>query len=541
MNTIAVDTMNKNAIVEFPSAQNTVYSVKRVGKSYSGIAVLSDINLDFLSGEIHGIIGKNGAGKTTLVDIMHGSNIPSQGELIVFGEKLSKLTPSKAHEKRIVLVPQKTNYADDLSIAESLYIGGYPKKFLGFVNNRDIEKLSKQILKKIDFEINPKTKMGDLPLEKRRLIEVAKALWCFNAKVLILDETTAALGFKFRGKLFKLLRKVAIEEGRTIIFISHRLDEMMEICDRISTLRDGALIRTATTKDIDITQLAELITGGCDNGNGKSKSEKNNIIDTAKTNGFRVSRLSYPGSFSDVSFKVGIGEVVGLAGMVGSGYSDLLRYLGGILPNQGSGKFFLGDNEISPHSPAYMIKNGLGYLTNKREEEALFHDLSIADNFIGSNFKKYINKLGLIKHENIDKNIRLTQKNLDIKMPSPKVTIENLSGGNKQKIIVGRLLDYGLKVILFDEVAEGVDIGARRTLLDFIRNNVRKDTAVLMASNVVMDLMDVCDRIMIIFQGSIIKTFDRSNFDEHQIYSSLQGIGINEEAKNLNTSGIGRR
>ncbi len=539
MDNFAVDAVYADKQASIAAGSKTAYRVQGVGKSYSGTAVLSDINLDFLTGEVHGIIGKNGAGKSTLVDIMHGSDTPSSGSLTIFGETITKLTPTQAHEKKIVLVPQKTNYANDLTIAESLYIGSYPKRFLGYVSNRKMMLLSKKLLQKVGLQMDPSTKIGDLSLEKRRLIEVVKALWCFDAKVLILDETTAALGIKFRKKLFELIKKVVAEEKRTVIFIGHRLDEIMEICDRISVLRNGHLIKTANINDLDIEDLAELIIGGSENGKSVNQTYTRHSPRKNEQPCFQVTNLSYQDAFSNVSFEVGIGEIVGIVGMVGSGYSELLRYLGGVLPGQGTGEILLGDKKVIPHNPAFMKGHGLGYLTNKREEEALFHGLSITDNLIGSNFKKYINGFGLVQYGRVNQTVSSIQQILDIKMPwGSGSVIDGLSGGNKQKVLVGRLLDYDLKVLLLDEVAEGVDIGARRKLLNFISEKVSKKAAVLMASNVVVDLMDVCDRILVIYQGRIVKTFNRTDFDESEIYSALQGIGVNGDKSNrrLNTT-----
>ncbi len=532
MNSLAINVEHPDASDSFPAGTRTAYRVQGVGKNYYGTVVLSDINLDFMSGEIHGIIGKNGAGKSTLVDIMHGSNTPSEGTLTIFDETLTKLTPTLAHEKKIVLVPQKTSYANDLTIAESLYIGSYPKQFLGYVSNRKMMLMSSKLLKKVDLQVEPSTKIGDLSLQNRRLIEVIKALWCFNAQVLILDETTAALGIQVRAKLFELLKKIVAEEKRTVIFISHRLDEMMEICDRISVLRDGRLIRTANTDDLDIEDLAELITGGRENSKSAAQTPIHQTETVVQPRWFRVSNLSYKGAFSDINFEVGIGEIVGLAGMVGSGYSELLRYLGGILPNRSTGEVWLGDKTVVPHSPAFMKDRGVGYLTHKREEEALFHELSISDNMIGGNFKKYVSRIRLLKHAKVDQSVCLTQEMMEIKMPDAEAIIDRLSGGNKQKVLVGRLVDCDLKVLLLDEVAEGVDIGARRKLLDFIRKKVRTEAAVLMASNVVKDLMDVCDRILVIYHGRIVKIFRRSEFNEHEIYSTLQGLGVSDGKSN---------
>ncbi len=520
-----------------------VYRVQGVCKSYSGTPVLSDINLDFRAGEIHGIIGKNGAGKSTLVDIMHGSGVPSEGSLTVFNETIAKLTPTLAHEKKIVLIPQKTNYTNDLTIAESLYIGSYPKRFLGYVDNKKMELLSKQLLQKVDLQLDPRIKIGELSLEKQRLLEVIKALWCFDAKILILDETTAALGIRFREKLFELLKKVVTEERRTVLFIGHRLDEIMDICGRVSVLRDGRLIKTTNTNDLDIEGLADLIIGEKSENRSKKPADQadlHNSTGTIPPHYLKVSNLNYQNVFSNISFNVGVGEIVGVAGLGGSGSSERLRYIGGLLPGHGTGEILVGNQLAIPSNPAIMKKHGLGYLTNKREDEGLFHGISISDNLIGSNFKKYITSLGLIQSTRVAKTVRSIQKILDIKMPlGNNALIENLSGGNKQKVLVGRLLDYDLKVLLMDEVAEGVDIGARRKLLSFIRKTVSKEAAIVMASNVVVDLMGVCDRILVVYQGNIVKTFNRCVFNENEIYSALQGICINENNANCSVDAMG--
>ena len=505
-------------------ASEVAYRVAGIGKQYSGTVVLSGVNIDFVAGEIHGIIGKNGAGKSTLVNIMHGSESPSTGRLEIFGDTVENLTPGRAHDMKVVLVPQKTNYALDLSVAESLFLGSYPKHAMGLIHRSEIMRRSREYLGKVGLDLDPNSLMADVSFENRRLIEVVKALWCFDAKVMILDETTAALSIRPRQKLFELLRKVTRDEGRTVLFISHRLEEMMDICDRISVLRNGELVETANTADLTIERLAELVTGGPVNGAGRGAPvAKTETSTDAKL--FRVSSLAQKGKFSGVTFDAGIGEIVGLTGMVGSGYSSLLRYLGGVSPKDGTGMIEIDGHIISPATPQTMKQHAVAYLTNKREEEALFHELPISNNMIGSSFRKFGNRLGVLNHGNISNTVSGLQERLDIKMGPETDLIDSLSGGNKQKVVIARLLNYNLKVYLLDEVAEGIDIGARRVLLDFINTEIRARSAVVMASNVVSDLMEVCDRILVMYHGEVIKTFPRSEFDEHEIYSSLQGIG----------------
>lgn len=529
MQPISVSTEKASSTADEKSAVgNVVYRVAEVGKQYSGTVVLSGINIDFVAGEIHGIIGKNGAGKSTLVNIMHGSEEPSTGRLEIFGETVSRLTPARAHDMKVVLVPQKTNYALDLTVADSLFLGSYPKHFLGLIHRAEIRRQSRELLGRIGLDIDPDTRMSCVPLEERRLIEVVKALWCFDAKVLVLDETTAALSIGPREKLFELLRRVTREEGRTVLFISHRLEEMMDICDRITVLRDGLLVETINTDILTIEHLAELITGGRD----LSRAVNVGSESAPKVTGPQILKLrdvSQAGAFSGVTLAVGKGEIVGITGMVGSGHSSLLRYLGGVNPHGGSGEIVLDGEVIAPISPQVMKKHGIGYLTSKREEEALFHGQSISNNMMGSSFGRFARKTGFLKGSEVASTVAGLERQLEIKMGSQSDPIDSLSGGNKQKVVVARLLNYGLNVYLFDEIAEGVDIGARRVLLDFIDTKVRANAAVVIASNVVSDLMEVCDRIAVMYQGKIVHTYLKSEFDEHEIYSALQGLELSNQ------------
>jgi len=503
------------------------YSLQNISKIYPGTIALENVSINFYKGEIHGIIGKNGAGKSTLVNIMYGAEEPTAGKLFVGDKEVFNLTPSKAQSHKIYLIPQKINYALDMNVAETLFLGNYPNLGLGFINNKKLKEKAKEIIKKIGLNLEGNMLFKSLSLEQRRLIEIARALWVMNAQVIILDETTTALSIKPKTRLFEILKKSSKEENKTIIFITHRLEEIMEICDRVTVLRDGHTIKTLKKEDTSAKELAKYITGTeelmkINNSNINTKDEK-------KIKGppyISIKNLFMDNCFKNINIDGSIGEIIGLVGMVGSGTSDLLRYLGGLISAKGQGEIYIDERKVVPFSPQHMIKNGVGYLTNNREEEGLFHTLNIKDNMIGSKYIEYSNKIGLIKHSKVNSDIDLRKSQLDIKMFSPDDKIDSLSGGNKQKVLVSRLLNYKLKVYLFDEVTEGIDIGARKALLKFIREVISKESVVLTASNVVADLLDICDRIFVMFHGEIIESFEKIDFNEHDIYSSLQGLRL---------------
>lgn len=508
---------NANSHSEWPQ---TLYRVEAIGKSYFGTEVLRDINLELLRGEVHGIIGKNGAGKSTLVNIMHGSERPSVGTLTIGGRPVDQLTPKTAHDMGVVLIPQKTNYPLELSVAETLYLGTHTAGRFGMINMRKLREDAGGILARIGLDLDPNELLANVPLEDRRLIEVARALWVHDAQVLILDETTAALSVNPREKLFEIMRETTVQENRCFIFISHRLEEMIDICDRITVLRNGELVATKDLTDLSQEGLAELITGG----RGQSAETAPVARQITNPEYLKLTNVSRPGEFLNISLSVGVGEIVGITGIVGSGYSELLRHVGGVSPG-GSGEIIVGGKQIIPRSPKKMKQASVGYLTHNREEEALFHGLSIQHNAVGSAFTDFASNFGLVNRQAVQNSVIDLKSKLDIKMGEQVDAIDTLSGGNKQKIIVGRLLGYDLDAYLFDEIAEGVDISARRVLLEFVRDHVSPNAAVLMASNVVSDLMEICDRILVMYQGEITCEFQKTNYDEHDIYSAVQGLG----------------
>ncbi len=520
--------INNNKNNGFKNSE-VVYQVIDLTKVFPGITALSKINLKILRGEIHGIIGKNGAGKSTLVNIMYGAEKQSKGKIIAFGKEIIHLTPERAHLYGISLIPQKTEYPLDLNVADVLFLGKYPRSLMGFVNKRQLHLKARDILNKLGLtNISPINILRILSMEERRLIEVGRAIWCFNSEILIFDETTAALSFKSRNMLFEVLKRITSQENKTVIFITHRLEEIMEICDRISVLRDGKLVTTVNRKETTDEKLTGYIVG--------ESAKVNRNIEIAETVGsvnskkissevvFETVNLSKKNSFDDINLKGSRGEIVGIAGMVGSGKSELLRYMGGLTPKGGNGDIFIRGKKIIPKSPQEMLKNRVSYLTNNREEEGLFHKLPIENNLIGSKYVDYSNKIGIINQKKVKKAVISNTETLQISIPGARALIDVLSGGNKQKVMVGRLLNYGLIVYLFDEITDGIDVGVRKMLLEFLRKTLRKDAFIILASNIVSDLIEVCDRILVLYEGKMVKSFLRNNFNEHEIYSYVQGV-----------------
>ncbi len=499
------------------------YRMQKLGKKYLDNIALRDIDLAFQRGRISGLIGKNGAGKSTLVNIMYGALEPTSGHIFINGRETSGLTPSLAQDCGVFLVPQKIQHAHDLSIAENLFLGRYPRTRFGFMDVKAMRLAAENLMDRVGLHLSPATRLGRLSLEQRRLLDVVKALWVYDAQMVILDETTAALGLSSKQILFDLLRQ-ARNENRSIVFISHRLKEIMEICDDAAVLRDGSVVDMREIADVSMDALAEMIIGKKHDVSVERERTSWKIAANPENAYFKVRNLSCRNVFENVSFHADKNEIIGVAGMLGSGYNEILRCICGVETHKLEGEIFMNGEEVKRATPQKLAQDGICYLTNNREEEGLLHTMSVEENMFCGTYRHFRNCIGLLDAKRIRKNLEEKVRLLDIKMHSPTLLIDSLSGGNKQKVMVSRLLNQRGEALFFDEPAEGIDIEARTKLLRFIDEVAHSDKLVVIASNVVEDLMTICDRILVVYHGKICRSFQRDEFDEQQIYNAIQGF-----------------
>ncbi len=503
------------------AASTAFYQMRGVGKTYLNNPALVGVDLDFSRGRITGLIGKNGAGKSTLVNIMYGAIEPSSGQILIDGKDHGELTPPVAQDLGIFLVPQKVQHAHDLTIAQNLFLGRYPRTRFGLVDTAKMADEAKRLMARVGLDLSPNLMLGRLSIEQRRLLDVAKALWIYQAKMVILDETTAALGLSSRRILFDLVRQ-AKAENRSIIFITHRLEEILDICDDVVVIRDGRVVGQREIAEVSAEILAEMIIGRSqdvvverDAGAGATAAAGAPLCE--------LSALGQPGRFHDVSFRASANEIIGIAGMLGSGYNDILRCIGGVDTDNTTGVLRLHGRAAALGNPRRQTRQGLAYLTNNREEEGLLHTMSVKENMFCGTYRHFT-KRGLLDRQKITNTFADRVRLLDIKLHSPDLLIDSLSGGNKQKVLVSRLLNQHTDILLLDEPAEGIDIEARTRLLQFIDQVARHEKLVIIASNVVEDLITVCDRILVVYHGRVCHSFERADFDEQAIYSAIQGL-----------------
>jgi ABC-type sugar transport system ATPase subunit len=324
--------------------------------------------------------------------------------------------------------------------------------------------------------------------------------------------------------LYGMLRD-AKKEGRSVVFITHRLKEIMEICDDVTVLRDGRVVGVRNMLDASLDQLAEMIIGKKQDldAAGRAASGACNV-DSAGTPCLQVRNLSQRERFKEISFHARRNEIVGVAGILGSGYNDILRCLGGVDARGRLGDILVDGRPVAFTTPNKLQRAGIGYLTNNREEEGLFHTMTVEENMFCGAYRHFRNRLGLIDRGKVRNDLADKVGILDIKLHSPTLLIDSLSGGNKQKIMVSRILNQKADILLFDEIAEGIDIEARNKLLRFIDEVVRRDKLLILASNIVEDLMTICDRILVVNHGSLYRSFNRDEFDEQKIYAAIQDL-----------------
>ena len=513
-----------------PDGPRLFYRMRGLGKRYLDNLALDDINISFSLGRVSGLIGKNGAGKSTLVNIMYGALEQTEGSINIDGREVGELTPGKAQNLGVFLVPQKIQHARSLTIAENLFLGRYPRTAWGSIHVKRMREEAEAIMARVGLRLTPNLVLDKLNIEQRRLLDVAKALWVYDARMLILDETTAALSIRSKETLFRVIREETTGNNRSIVFITHRLREIMEICNDVFVLRDGRNVGYRRIGETTVDELAEMIIGkGQDVAAAGSATGASGGCPSGGEPCLEAIGLSLRGIFSDVGFSISRNEIIGVVGMLGSGYNDILRCLGGVVRDGFSGRIRLDGREVAVGTPEKLNRAGISYLTNNREEEGLFHTMTIEQNMFLGAYRHFRNRLGFLDKARIRRELAAKAASMDIKMHSPSLLIDSLSGGNKQKVMVSRLLNQRAEILLFDEIAEGIDIESRSKLLRFIDETARNGRVIIMASNVVEDLITICDRILIINHGHLSRAFTRGEFDEQEIYSAIQGLAATDD------------
>ncbi|EKV56198.1 sugar ABC transporter ATP-binding protein [Brachyspira hampsonii] len=474
-------------------SDNVILKMTGIEKRFKGVYALKNFNFSLIQGEILALIGENGAGKSTLMKILSGIYKKDAGSIEYFGEPLEVSGPKEAEEKGISIVHQELNLMNHLTVAQNIFIGHEPLNKFGLIDDKLMIKRAKKIFEGMNVDINPSAKIGSLTVGKQQLVEIAKAL-THNSKILILDEPTAALTESETKELFRIIKDLQIT-GVSIVYISHRLDELFILSDRITVIRDGEYIDTKMTKETNKDEIVNLMVGRVIYETPKTESK---VPKDAKEI-LRVENLVVPGVVKDVSFSLKEGEILGFAGLMGAGRTETARAIFGADKFE-SGRIFVEGNEISVKSPVDAIKSGIGYLSEDRKRYGLALGLPVFENMMMGNYDKFSNML-MVQNSKVRDISEKEVQSLNIKTPSINQLVKNLSGGNQQKVVIANWLIKECKVLIFDEPTRGIDVGARSEIYNLMEQLVSMGKSIIMISSDLVEILRMSDRILVMSEG----------------------------------------
>lgn len=474
-------------------SDNVILKMTGIEKRFKGVYALKNFNFSLIQGEILALIGENGAGKSTLMKILSGIYKKDAGSIEYFGKPLEVSGPKEAEENGISIVHQELNLMNHLTAAQNIFIGHEPLNKFGLIDDKLMIKRSDKIFKGMNVDINPAAKIGSLTVGKQQLVEIAKAL-THNSKILILDEPTAALTESETKELFRIIKDLQVS-GVSIVYISHRLDELFILSDRITVIRDGEYIDTKITKDTNKDEIVNLMVGRVIYETPKTESK---VSKDAKEI-LRVENLVVPGVVNNVSFSLKQGEILGFAGLMGAGRTETARAIFGADKFE-SGKIFVEGKEVSIKSPVDAIKSGIGYLSEDRKRYGLALGLPVFENMMMGNYDKFSNML-MVQNSKVRDISEQEVKSLNIKTPSINQLVKNLSGGNQQKVVIANWLIKECKILIFDEPTRGIDVGARSEIYNLMEQLVSMGKSIIMISSDLVEILRMSDRILVMSEG----------------------------------------
>jgi ribose transport system ATP-binding protein len=481
-----------------------VVRFRNISKEFPGVLAVGGVDLEIIPGEVHVVAGENGAGKSTLMKLLSQVERPSGGEIEISGEPVEFHGPRYAQTLGVAMVYQEFALASHLSIAENLYMGREPGRF-GFVNRRAESEEARGLLERVGLRADPDQLVSSLTVAEMQRVEIAKAL-AIDAKVVIMDEPTATLAEKEIEDLFGVIRDLT-SHGIAILYISHKLDEIFRIADRVTIMRDGRVVDTLPASELDEDKLVRLMVGR-EIGNlyPKPETEMGEVL-------LRISGITRGHVLKDCSFEVRSGEILG------AGRTELARAVFGADPID-SGTVELEGKELRITNPRDAIEAGIGYLTEDRKGEGLALELGIHKNITLANLPT---RAGLIALENEREIARRRRDQLNIRTPSIRRKVQMLSGGNQQKVVVAKWLETEAKVLFFDEPARGIDVGAKAEMFGLIGGLAKEGRGIVLISSYLPELLNMCDRILVMHEGEVAGAIPREEFSEERVMALATG------------------
>ena len=487
-------------------ANEYILEMVDICKSFPGVKALENVNLKLKRGTVHALMGENGAGKSTLMKVLMGMYVPDSGRVVYDGREISRYTQGQAIGMGITMVHQELSYIPYMTVAENMFLG---REILrnGMIDKNAMCEKAKELLARVGVSLDPRVLMKDLSVSERQMVEIAKCV-SYNAKIVIMDEPTSAITDKEVERLFAVLNDLKAK-GVAIIYISHKMDEVLKISDEVTILRDGTFIDTFSTENINIDQIIVAMVG---RELSQVYPEKRNKIGEQV---FKVKGLKREGVFHDISFSLRKGEILGFAGLMGAGRTEIMRAIYGI-DKLDEGELYIRDEKITIRHPRDAIKNKIGLVNEDRKGVGLVLPMSIKKNLTLSNLNKYFD--GIVvgnkkEAELADKMMEL----LAIKAPSKEQLVQNLSGGNQQKVVLGKLLLDEAEILIMDEPTWGIDVGAKAEIYKLICELAEEGKAVIVVSSEMPELLGLCDRIIVLHEGEMMGEVRREDFNQETL------------------------
>ena len=495
---------------------NVLLEMKNIHKSFPGVYALKGAQLKIRKGEVHALLGENGAGKSTLMKILGGVHEQDEGEILVEGVNYGVITPNKAKEIGIGFVHQELNLSESLSVAENIFMGRLPYKnqLLKIIDFDKLYEDTEKILKKLDVDIKATDLVETLSTAKKQIIEIAKAI-SLDARLIIFDEPSTSLSEKDVQNLFKVIKALK-QEGVAIVYISHRLKEVFEICDRATVLRDGSYINECELKGIEESQLINMMVG-----RDITELFPKEIFEVKECVLEAENLCDYNGKVKNVSFNAKRGEILGIAGLVGAGRTELMRLVFGA-DSISNGKIKMNGKEIKINAPIDAIKNGICLLTEDRKNQGLSLQMSVVDNITITNLKSF-----LLNHKKLKETGERFQNAIQIKLANLDVMAGTLSGGNQQKVVLAKWLNSDSQVFIFDEPTKGIDVGTKAEIYEIMNDLVRRGKIVIIISSELPELLGMSDRIYVMCEGKITGELTREEATQEKIMKLATLGGIN--------------
>ena len=486
-----------------------VLKMQNISKSFPGVKALDDVHLNVYAGEVMALLGENGAGKSTLMKILSGVYKKDAGSIIYKGQEIEVSSPAESTRMGIAIIHQELNLIDHMKVYENVYLGREITNSLGILNKSEMIKNTKRVLDKLNIDIDPNDKVGSLSIAQQQMVEIAKAL-LVDANIIILDEPTDTLTDKEADILFSIVNELK-EQKIGIVFISHKLDEIFKICDRVTVLRDGKFIDERLVSEIDEDLIIKMMVG-------RDLEEQYPHVDVEGKEMLRLENLKNK-YIDDVSFTINSGEIVGISGLVGAGRTELAKTIYGVYKLD-SGSIYLDGQALNIKSPKDALNKGIVYVSEDRKGESLIISMGVTENITLSALNKFIKKIA-ISNSKEKKAAKDYVERIRIKTPNLKQKVKNLSGGNQQKVAIAKSLLTEPKLLILDEPTRGIDVGARREIYEILNDIKKENKAIMIISSDMQEVLGVCDRIIVMNDGRKKAELTREEASQEKIMSYI--------------------